>query len=254
MLVALTRRPSSNLIDCELTFVPREPIDVELACRQHQQYEMMLMSWGVEIDRLPDEPDSPDGAFVEDTAIVLDECAVIAAMGTTSRKKEVESAASALSKYRVLSYLKSPATLDGGDVLRIGRELFVGVSTRTNGPAILDLERVVRPFGCRVIPVRVSGCLHLKSACTHLGRETVLINREWVDAAPFERFRRIEVSSEEPSAGNALVVCDHVAMPSSFPRTADLIGRAGFTVTLTDASEFLKAEAGLTCLSIVFEK
>jgi len=254
MLVALTRRPSPKLIDCELTFIPRQPIDVGLAARQHQQYEATLRSWGVEIDRLSDEPDSPDGAFVEDTAIVLDDCAVIAAMGAESRKKEVESAANALAKYRTLFFLKPPATLDGGDVLRIGRELFVGVSTRTNGSAILHLEKIVRPFGYRVIPVRVSGCLHLKSACTYLGQESVLINREWVDPAPLERFDQIEVASDEPAAANALVAGDHVAVPSSFPRTAELISRAGFAVTLMDASEFLKAEAGLTCLSIVFEK
>jgi len=240
-------------MECELTFIPRQLIDVELASRQHLQYEAMLESWGLQIDRLPEEPDSPDGAFVEDTAIVLDECAIVAAMSAESRKSEVESAAVALAKYRPLFALQFPAKLDGGDVLRIDHELFVGVSTRTNASAISDLEQIVRPFGYRVTPVLVSGCLHLKTACTYLGRDTILINREWVDAVPFERFKQIDVAKDEPAGANALMIAHHVAVPSSFPRTAEFISHAGLHVTLADISEFLKAEAGLTCLSIVFE-
>jgi len=253
MLIALTRRPSRRLTECELTFLAREPIDVELAGRQHRQYEAMLESWGAQIERLRDEPDSPDGAFVEDTAVVLDECAILASMGAESRRGEVESAASALAKHRELFALKASAKLDGGDVLRIDRELFIGVSTRTNELAIEDIEKIVRRFGYGVVPVRTTGCLHLKSACTYLGRGMVLINRTRVDETPFQRFQSIAVPEEEPAGANALVVGKHVTIPTEFPRTAELVSRAGFAVGLTDISEFLKAEAGLTCLSIVFE-
>lgn len=254
MLVALTRKPSSRLKNCELTYIPRLPIDVELAQGQHQQYEALLESWGVEIDRLPEDHDCPDGAFVEDAAIVLDECAIIANMGAPSRKREAESVAAALAKYRRLFQLKSSAALDGGDVLQIDRELFVGVSTRTNSAAISSLTGILEPFGYTVTPVAVCGCLHLKTACTYVGRNTMVMNRERVDVAPFKRFRQIATANDEPLGGNALVIADHVAMPSSCPRTVELVRRGGFDVSLLDISEFLKAEAGLTCLSIIFQK
>src|SRR5436305_12759384 len=188
MLIALTRPVSPSINACELTFHDQQPIDVAKATEQHRAYEDCLRSLGAEIMRLPLEPDLPDAVFVEDAAIVVDEVAIIPLMGAASRRPETISLAAALRAYRALRYLEAPATLDGGDVLRVGRRLFVGLSSRTNQAGIAQLGAHLADFSYEVQAVEVSGCLHLKSACTYIGNNTLLINRAWVDATAFAGF------------------------------------------------------------------
>ncbi len=254
MLVAITRGVSPALAECELSFVPRQAIDLELAREQHRAYERTLESLGARVISLPAEPELPDSMFVEDPAIVLDELAVILSLGTAARRGEAESLARALAPYRKLARVELPGTLEGGDVLRIGRKLFVGLSRRTNAEGIRQVAALVAPHGYEVIAIPVRGCLHLKSAVTHVGRNTLVANRSWFDAAAFSGYEWLDVAAEEPRGANALALGDAVIFPAGFPRTRERIEKCGFRVVPLDISELQKAESGLTCSSLIFER
>jgi dimethylargininase len=253
MLTAITRAVSPAITNCALTFLPRQPIDLVKAQQQHRAYEQLLQNAGARLISLPAEPALPDSMFVEDPAIVLDELAVILPLGTESRRAEGITLALALAKFRKLAYVHLPGTMEGGDVLRVGRKLFAGLSTRTNAEGIRQLAAILAPHRYDVIGVPVTGCLHLKSAVTHIGRNTLLANRAWFDAIPLSGFDWIDVAPEEPHAANALALGDTVILPASFPRTRARLETAGFQVTPLDISELQKAESGLTCSSLLFD-
>ncbi len=253
MLTAITRAVSPAIVNCELSFIPRQPIDLQIASAQHHAYENLLAKLGASVVSLPAEPDLPDSMFVEDPAIVLDELAVIFPLGTESRRPEAASLAQAISKFRKLEYVTLPGTLEGGDILRIGRKLFVGVTKRSNAEGIHQLAAILAPHNYKVIAVPVTGCLHLKSAVTYLGRDTLLANRAWFDPAPFSGYHWIDVDPAEPHAANALALATTIIFPQSFPRTRARIESAGFHVTPLDISELQKAESGLTCSCLLFE-
>jgi dimethylargininase len=253
MLTAITRAVSPAIVNCELSFIPRQPIDLEIARAQHRAYEELLETLGARIVSLLAEPDLPDSMFVEDPAIVLDELAVIFPLGTASRRPEAATLAQAISKFRNLEHVTLPGTLEGGDILRIGRKLFVGVTKRSNPEGIRQLGAILDPHGYEVIGVEVTCCLHLKSAVTCLGRNTLLANRAWFDPSPLSGYDWIDVDPAEPHAANALSLANTVIFPASFPRTHARIEAAGFHVTPLDISELQKAESGLTCSSLLFE-
>jgi len=253
MLNAITRAVSPALANCHLTFVARQTIDLEKARLQHRAYESLLEKLGARVHSLPAEPDLPDSMFVEDPAIVLDELAVILPLGTETRRREAVSLANALSRFRTLEHVLLPGTLEGGDVLRVGRTLYVGLSTRTNDEGIRQLAAILAPHRYQVIPVTVTGCLHLKSAVTYIGGKTMLANRAWFDPAPLTGYDWIDVHPTEPHAANALALGGTIVFPASFPLTRALIESRGFHVTSLDISELQKAESGLTCSSLLFE-
>jgi dimethylargininase len=253
VLTAITRAVSPAIVNCELTFVARQPIDLAKAQQQHRAYEQLLRNAGTRVISLPPEPALPDSMFVEDPAIVLDELAVILPLGTESRRAEGTTLALALAKFRKLAYVQLPGTMEGGDVLRVGRKLFAGLSTRTNAEGIRQLAAILAPHRYDVIGVSVTGCLHLKSAVTYTGRNTLLANRAWFDAAPLSGFDWIDVDPQESHAANALALGDTVILPASFPRTRTRLEAAGFQVTPLDISELQKAESGLTCSSLLFD-
>jgi dimethylargininase len=251
-LTAITREVSSRINDCELSFHARQPIDVEKAMTQHKAYRDCLASLGARIVSLPAEPELPDAVFVEDPAVVTDEVAIISNMGAPSRRPEAKSLANVLSRYRPLRFVAAPATLDGGDVLRVGRSIFVGLSRRTNREGIDQLGELLEPYDYQVRSVEVRGCLHLKSACSYVGHDTVLVNRSWIDTEPLSGFELLDVPEDESGAANALLLDDVVIMPTSFPRTRALLEERGFRVRTIDVSELQKAEAGVTCTSLIF--
>jgi len=253
MLTAITRAVSPAIVHCELSFIERKPIDLARAQQQHQAYEVLLSKLGARVISLPPEPHLPDSMFVEDPAMVLDEIAVILPMGTESRRAEAASLAQELAKYRKLAHVQLPATLEGGDVLRIGRKLFVGLTKRSNAEGICQLGEILRPHGYEVIPVAVTGCLHLKSAVTWIADNTLLANRAWFDTKPFAGYDWIDVDPAEPHAANALALGGAVILPASFPKTRGRIGSLDLRVTTLDISELQKAESGLTCSSLLFE-
>ena len=253
MLTAITRAVSPAIVNCELSFIPRQPINLEIARAQHLTYEQLLEKLGARVVSLPAEPNLPDSMFVEDPAIVLDELAVIFPLGTESRRPEAASLTQVLSKFRKLEHVTLPGTLEGGDILRINRKLFVGLTKRSNAEGLRQLAAILKPHNYEVIPVPVTGCLHLKSAVTSLGRQTLLANRGWFDPAPFSAYDWIEVDPAEPHAANALVLGETVIFPASFPRTRARIEARGFHVAPLDIAELQKAESGLTCSSLIFQ-
>ncbi len=252
-LTALTRAVPDSMAACELTHRAREPIDVAVARAQHAAYEDALRARGCRVERMEPLPDAPDSVFVEDTAVVLDELAIVTRPGAESRRIEVDSAAEALARYRTIARITEPATIDGGDVLRVGRRLFVGISTRTHESAVEQLRELVRPYGYEVVAVKVRGVLHLKSAVTRVGPAQLLVNRAHVDTEPFAGYTLIDVDALEPGAPNALMVGDTVLFPAAFPRTRRRLEDAGLRVTTVDASELAKAEGALTCCSLLLE-
>src|SRR6266704_257370 len=253
MLTAITRAVSPAIVNCELSFIDRKPINLMRAREQHHAYEKLLESLGARLVSLPAEPDLPDSMFVEDPAIVLDELAVILPLGTATRRREAPSLAQALAAFRKLEYVSLPGTLEGGDVLRIGRKLFVGLTRRSNAEGIRQLAAILAPHNYEVITVPVTGCLHLKSAVTHLGRDTLLASRAWFGTTLLAGHEWIDVDPAEPHAANALALGGTIIFPASFPRTRARLEARGFHVTPLDISELQKAESGLTCSSLLFE-
>lgn len=257
-LVALTRLPAQRLADgCELTFLERRPIDIARLHAEHRAYREALAAAGARVIVLDPIESLPDSAFVEDTAVVLDDIAVLTRPGAASRRDEPARIETPLRMHRRhVETLPAPGMLEGGDVLRIGDTLYIGLSTRTDRAGIEAFAALTRGFGYRVVSVPVHGSLHLKTACTALDAHTLLLNPAWLDADAFSGFARIEVDAEEPFAANALPVGDALIVNAAFPRTLARIrahaSRTGRRVLPVDLAEFGKAEAGLTCLSLVF--
>lgn len=252
MLIAITRKVSPAIARCELTHLERQPINLQTAISQHVQYEQALQSLGVEVISLPAEPDLPDSVFVEDAALVLDELALLTRPGADSRKPEVESVSRALSPYRELITIQSPGSLDGGDILQIDKMIYAGISTRSNNSAIQQMQTCLKPFGYRVKGIKVTGCLHLKSAVTQVAEDTLLINPAWIDKAEFDGYKLIEVHPSEIYGANAVQVGQALLYQPGFPGTGQRLEAAGLQLKLVDASELGKAEGALTCCSLIF--
>jgi len=251
--IAITRAVSPAIARCELTHLERRPIDAARAAAQHREYVACLARLGCDLHALPAEPDLPDSVFVEDCAVVLDEMAVITQPGAVSRRPETRSIALALERYRLLGMIRGTETLDGGDVLVLGRTLYVGRSGRSNAEGIAKLAGLVAHFGYEVRSIPLRGCLHLKSAVTKVAPDTLLLNPDQVDGAAFGSMRLVEVDPAEPAAANALLVGETVVYPDAFPRTRARLEALGISVVTVDVSELAKAEGGVTCCSLIFK-
>lgn len=253
-LVAVTRAVSPMLAACELTHLLRVPIDVEKAAVQHKAYERALADLGCSVHQLPAGSNMPDSVFIEDTAVVLDEIAIITRPGAESRRTETAAVEEWLKHQRLLGRIEAPGTLDGGDVLVAGRSVFVGSSGRTNPEGIEQLRRLVEHFGYSLEGVAVRGCLHLKSAVTVASDTALVVNRSWVPAGAFRGFELIDVDSHEQGAANVLRVGNRLVCAAAFPRTRERLEQRGFSVTAVDMSEIAKAEGAVTCCSLIFQR
>ena len=251
MPLAFTRSVPPSIVNCELTHLDRQPISFARAAEQHGLYERALIALGCSIHRLPSLSDLPDSVFVEDTAVVLPEIAIIARPGAASRRFEVTSVADALRPHRPLTFIEPPGTLDGGDVLAIGPTIYVGESTRTNAEGIRQLADLASAHGYAVRPVKVSGCLHLKSAATRVAEDAILLNSAWVDSASFKGMHQIEVHPGEPFAANALWIGENVIYSGTYDQTRRRLEDNGINVHLVETDELQKAEGGVTCCSIL---
>ena len=251
-MIAITRKVSPSINHCELTYLERDPINLEIANDQHENYEKALRSLGLKVISLPPAPDLPDSVFVEDIALVLDEIAIITRPGAVSRRKEVADIKNALKPYRELVSIQAPGTLDGGDILAAGDTIYVGGSSRSNQEGIQQLQEIVNPFGYHVEAISVNGCLHLKSAVTLVGEGIFLINPEWIDKEIFKGNRIIEVDEKEKDAANALLINETVIYQPSFPETVGKLEAAALNLLMVDSSELRKAEGALTCCSLIF--
>lgn len=253
MRIAITRGVSPAVAECELTHLERRPIDYQRATAQHRAYEAALRELGCEVRALPADARLPDSVFVEDIAVVLDEVAILTRPGATSRRAETATLAPVLSSYRSVLSIEAPGTLDGGDVLRVDRAVYVGRTGRTNQAGIDQLTRVLAPYGYRVQGVDIRGCLHLKSAVTLVGSGTLLVNANWIEAEAFQECDIVAIDPAEPYAANGLLIGEQVMYPTSFPATARRLEQRGVRLVPLDVSELQKAEGAVTCCSLVFE-
>lgn len=251
MKLALVHAVTAALAGCELTFVPRQPIDVDRARSQHDDYCRLLATLGLRVRSVATSPEHPDAVFVEDCAVVVGDRIVATRMGVASRAAEVERLLPVLAGYGPVHRLAAPAVLEGGDVLQVQRTLYVGLSPRTNEHGIEALARLLAPSGHRVVPVPVHGCLHLKTAVTALADDTLLANPNWVDMAAFDGLRVVPVDAGEPFAGNVLRLGDAVVASATHHRTNARLRQLGFVVHTVGIDELEKAEAGVTCLSLI---
>lgn len=251
MVLAITRDISPRFNECEITHIERTPIDIDAARAQHHAYVQALKKLGCAVVELPAETDLPDSVFVEDTAFILPELAVITRPGADSRKPEIESIIQTLATRTKYVQLQEPATLDGGDVLVLGRKIYIGLSTRSNQEAVGQLNALLGEYDYQVIGVQLHHVLHLKSAVTRVDDHTLLINPKWVDTHHFKEFTWIEVDPDEPFAANCLPVAGSIIFPTAFPKTAAKLERAGFELLTVDISEMAKAEGAVTCCSLI---
>ena len=249
---ALVRRPSPFMATaCELTHMSRAPIDMNLALQQHAHYVQTLTNLGLEVTVLPPLDGHADCAFVEDTFILLPEIAIQCRLGAVARLGEGDSIAREFTNIE-MAMIEAPATIEGGDVLRIDRTLYVGLGTRTNKAGINALAEIVEPLGYVVVAISTPGALHLKTACTGLSPSVFLANRDWIEAKALGDVQFVDVDPSEPFGGNTLTVGDTILFPAAHPKTAAKVGALGFKTALIDISEFAKAEAGLTCMSLLW--
>jgi dimethylargininase len=210
-----------------------------------------LQALGCSLEWLPPLPQHPDSVFVEDTAVVLAEIAVITRPGAGSRRGETATVAEALERRTRVAAIAQPGCLDGGDVLHIGRTLHVGASGRSNEAGIDQLARLLSPYGYHIGKVPLAGCLHLKSACSFIPPDVLLVNPAWVDPAIFGPLRVIAVDEREPQAANTLTIGGTTLVSAAYPHTRRLLEAAGVRTHVVDVSELHKAEGGLTCMSLL---
>jgi len=250
-MLAFVREVSPRLAQCELTHLARAPIDAGRAVSQHREYTRALSALGCRLEWLPPLPAQADGVFVEDTAVLLPEIAVITRPGVPSRRDETAGVAAVLGTLRPLQHIRAPGCLEGGDVLHIGRTLYVGASARSDAAGIAQLAAALEPCGYRVQSVALRGCLHLKSAVTFIAPDTLLVNPAWVDPAVFGVATVITVADSEPYAANTLTVAGTTLVSAAYPDTARRLAAAGVRTLTLDVSELHKAEAALTCMSLL---
>lgn len=252
LLTALVRSVSPRLADAELTFLDREPIDAERAAVQHGGYVDLLRRLGHEVVQVPDAPDHPDGTFVEDAVVVVDDLAVLTRPGAESRRGEVASVATVVESLGLrTAQVAAPATVDGGDVLQVGSHVFVGLGGRTTADAVDQLRSLLGPLGRTVVGVPVTGCLHLKTGATALPDGTVVAVTGWLDTSAFADAGLSVVEAPEAAGADLLLSGRGVVLSASAPETAALVRSRGFEAHPVEIDELEKAECGVTCLSVL---
>jgi dimethylargininase len=248
---AITRKPGKNFGDGITTANLRSP-SYDLIIDQHNVYIAALRSIGLEVIVLDAHADYPDAYFVEDTAVVTPQVAVITNPGADARKGEVDSIEPVLSKYRKITRIRAPGTLDGGDVFIAAEHCFIGISDRTNPEGAEQLGQILEQSGYKWTPIPVTGGLHLKSGVNYIGKNTLLVTREFASRGVFDKFAKIVIDDDEELAANTLWVNDTLLMSEGFPKTKKRLETLGLSIIELDVSEAQKMDGGLTCMSIRF--
>ncbi len=249
---AIVRAVPASFVDALAAAPPDPPLDAARASAQQTAYAAALAGLGVELVALEADEACPDCCFVEDTAVVLGDAALVTRPGAPTRRAEVPAVAAALAARLEIHRMDPPATLDGGDCMRVGRTIFVGRSGRTNGAGIDRLAEVAAPRGFTVVPVAMPpGVLHLKTVCSPLPGERVLLAPGTLSPETFAPARVLLVPAAEAHAANVVAIGDRVLVAAGAPGTAALLEEAGLGVVAVDTSELRRADAALTCLSIV---
>jgi len=229
-----------------------EKIDVALAKAQHREYCNALQELGLKLVWIKGDSTLSDSCFVEDTAIVVGEKAIVCNMKIKSRAKEVVEVARVLEKLKETHYIKPPATIDGGDVLKVEDKILVGLSARTNVQAVHQLENILKNYSLQVVRVKIQNVLHLKSACTYLGSNSVIFSKGFFDTEILRDYEKVVVPRGEEYAADCLAINGVVLMAKGYPKSRRLLEKRGFLVRELEFSEFRKGEGALTCLSIIW--
>jgi len=248
----IARKPGPNFAQGLTTAIHEEPPVYELLVTQHEAYSDALKSIGLEVILLDALPDHPDAYFVEDTAVVAANVAVITNPGADARKGEEETIAPVLAKYRKIEKIRPPGTVDGGDVLQVGNHFFIGVSERTNHEGASQLGHILKGYGYTFTTVAVGEGLHFKSSVNYVGKNTLLVTGDFAGNDQFKRYDTIIVDREESYAANTLFINDHLLIPRGYPGTRKKLEVLGFNLVELDTSEVRKMDGGLTCMSIRF--
>ncbi|MGD8294355.1 MAG: hypothetical protein PVF37_21765 [Desulfobacterales bacterium] len=249
---AIARKPGENFAQGLTTTVGIKPPRYELLIEQYETYLQTLKTCGLELTVLDPLPGCPDAYFVEDTAVVTPDVAVITNPGADPRKGEVESIARVLADFRNLEHILAPGTLDGGDVLEVGNRFFIGLSQRTNKEGAQQLGHILERFGNTWVTVPVGAGLHFKSSVNYVGKNTLIVTPDFADNAALEGYDKIVLDETEAYAANTLLVNDHLLTPAGFPAAHKQLGVLGFDIIELETSEMRKMDGGLTCLSIRF--
>jgi dimethylargininase len=255
MAFALVRGVPESFAHALSAAPPDPPIDVSIARKQHAAYVAALTTLGLEVVTIPADEACPDCCFIEDTVVAADGMAVLTRPGAPSRRGEVDAVALVLGARVELRRMEAAATLDGGDCLRLGKTIYVGRSARTNENGLAYLRAVFGPRGYGVVAVPMPpGALHLKSVCSPLGEDLVLVAEGTLPAGTFGDARVLTVPREESAAANAVAFDRAALVAMDGVRTAALLARESFHVIPVDTSELRKADGALTCLSVIVEK
>ena len=248
---AIVREPAANFGQ-GLTTVDLGAPDFERCRQQHGAYVAALRELGLDVEVLPADPGHPDAHFVEDVAVVTPEVAVITRPGAQSRRGEVDAIARRLERHRPLRRIDSPGTLDGGDVLMVGRRCFVGRSARTNDAGIAQLASILADHGYRTTAVDVGAGLHLKSDLNLVTEDTLVATADLSGRPELADFKVIVVPEDERYAANVVRINDALLMPAGYPATRRLLAPTGLQIIELETSELRRMDGGLTCLSLRF--
>jgi dimethylargininase len=251
MRKAIVRPPGESFLLAISEQVPRPRIDVGLARLQHAEYCAALRTAGLDLIVLPPDEEHPDACFVQDTAVIYNDLAVLGRFGVESRQGEQEGIRLALQERKRVVDLRTPATLEGGDVLRVGSRFFVGLSVRTNRAGYAQLRELLELEGAAVEALPVPTGLHLLSGCCYLGNSVLLATEVNAALPSLAGLDIITVSAEEASAANALAIGSLVILPAGNPLTEAQIQARGFRVLPVSLTEFAKADGGVTCLALL---
>jgi dimethylargininase len=249
---AIARKPGKNFAQGLTTAVNVKPPQYDLLVKQHEIYLETLKSCGLEVTLLDPLPDYPDAYFVEDTAVVTPDVAVITNPGAEARKGEKDCMAPVLARFRKIEHILAPGTVDGGDVLQVDNHFFIGLSERTNKEGAGQLGRILQSFGNTWITISVGAGLHFKSSVNYVGKNTLLVTSDFAEHSELSGYDKIVLEKVEAYAANTLLVNEHLLTPAGFPVTRQKLEALGFKILELETSEVQKMDGGLTCMSIRF--
>lgn len=251
----IVRIPCKGLVNGITSHPELGPPDYDLALKQHTAYVQAIQSLGIQVTVLPPDETYPDSCFVEDVAVLSEKCAVVTNPGAETRKGEVAGIIPALQQFYAtanIHYIKSPGTLEGGDVMRAEERFYVGVSARTNTEGIRQFEEILRPYNYTVIAVPLAQVLHLKTGVNYLSDKRLLVSGEFITSEEFTHYEKTVVPEGEDYAANCVWMNGTVVIPAGYPKTQALVAELGYAVLPVDTSEFRKIDGGLSCLSLRF--
>ena len=249
---AIARKPCENFARGLTTTVSSEPAAYGLMLKQHEAYLAALSAAGLEVIVLDPQPDYPDAHFVEDTAVVTAEVAVITIPGAVARRGEEESIIPVLAGFRKIERIQAPGTVDGGDVLQVGNHFFIGISHRTNPAGAEQLGRILQRYGHTWTTVAVGAGLHFKSSVNYVGKKTLLVTPDFAAKEQLQGYDHLVLERAETYAANTLLVNEHLLIPAGYPQTCRQLETLGLNMIELEVSEVRKMDGGLTCMSLRF--